>query len=261
MGGEVYWRRLYTSEFNVTEPCFNKMILCLKAQSSCWGSVFVCVCARTHARTRLVSCAWEIVHVSKSLLASFLHLLLTVKELLSSFSWNLVQTDTMITGSEKQTGRNRLERQTGRMEKWGLDGDSWHRDRQDGKTVARLDEEMKWRDAKNSQTKTLRFYFPLAVTWPHSNWSHVDLDMFLPSSEVRRNRKGFIETVSTHQPVRVHASFHLQWKWPDLYGRTALSVLDLHQMVNMCPPDSSNPRSKIVPYTNRKNFHIHSESL
>lgn len=76
--------------------------------------------------------------------------------------------------------------------------------------------------------------------------------MFLPSSEVWRNRKGFIETISTHQPVRVHASFHLQWKRPDLYGRTALSVLDLHQMVNTCLPDSSYPRKKIVSYTNRK---------
>lgn len=76
--------------------------------------------------------------VSKCLLASFLHFLLTVKELLSSFSWNLVQTDTVITGPERQTGRNRLDRRTGRMEKWGLDGD-----RQDGKTVDGLDEELR----------------------------------------------------------------------------------------------------------------------
>lgn len=50
-GGEVYWCRLYTSELNVTEPCFNKMIHCLKAQSSRWGSVFVCVRARACACT------------------------------------------------------------------------------------------------------------------------------------------------------------------------------------------------------------------
>lgn len=40
--------------------------------------------------------------------------------------------------------------------------------------------------------------------------------VFLPSGEVWRNRKRFIKTFSTHQPVRVLCALNLQHKHPNI---------------------------------------------
>lgn len=60
-------------------------------------------------------------------LASFLCLLLTVEEFLSSLNRNLIQTDTMVAGSEGQTCGDRLDRQTDRQE------DGWRQVTQTGR--------------------------------------------------------------------------------------------------------------------------------
>lgn len=113
-------------------------------------------------------------------LASFL--LLSVQKLLSSLNRDLIQADAMVTGPE--TGRGG--RQTGETGRRG-------RVKRERKTDGQM------------ETQTDRQTDPANTSPPIP-----PRVLFLPSGEVRRNRKWFVEPVSPHQPVRVHGSLHLR---------------------------------------------------